>query len=410
MNNRQQSISSVKHNNLLYFLILISLLTGFTLGQYDTIEGGSFLYYLIMLPFMVVPLTKISQIIGNLFSGKVVYVTACSAISTVWSLINGDTSSAFLICFWLYIIAYMASDDSSLSVTALMKLFILILVAGIIIDKAFDTNFYGVFTPSNRDALLSGRISLYPNIGNTGFYAFAFFAIFTIDMAIAKKYWWILLVCLYFAVFSKVRSVEIAICIYLAFRYILTRYRVVSTGKVICLALLFIIVPLLLTNAYMLLYNLASNNELLTQIFFRGQGNLSADELEDQIFRPLAWLLHIDTFLDSNLLMGVGQTKLQSIIDNKLKYGDSIAFLTRLLAIYGLPAVLFVVQMFVWLKRHALERDYWACALFPAIFFLMMSWGAVFHPANGFSMLLMLILINGSSMIVAIPKKSAGRS
>ena len=127
--------------------------------------------------------------------------------------------------------------------------------------------------------------------------------------------------------------------------------------------------------------------------------NLSANALElSGILRPYLWKIHWDIFVQSPSGWGHPRRLDQLVCKDERCYAMAvtlISFLSRLLATYGLVSICFYAQMLVWLRRHIRAREAWACALFPAVVFLMMSWGAAFHPSTGFAMLVMLLLAWG---------------
>jgi hypothetical protein len=275
------------------------------------------------------------------------------------------------------------------------KLFIFLIVFGVLVDNFLDINYYGFLASKNFYENESHRLSLYPNIANSGFFAFIFFAMYSVNVGTARKYWWILAICVVIAAISRVRSIEIAMLLYLVSRFVLEKNKKLNPGWILALCVIFSASPLFVTSAYRLIYEFSSNNEFLLHLLFRGTSNLSSEGLDNQVFRPLVWVAHWNFFADSNFLMGVGPNKLSELVEESLPYGDSVGFLSRLLALYGLPSIFFFLQILLWLVNRVVQRDIWACALFPSIFFLMMNWGSVFHPSNGFALLLLIFLARG---------------
>ena len=74
---------------------------------------------------------------------------------------------------------------------------------------------------------------------------------------------------------------------------------------------------------------------------------------------------------------------------------STTSLLTRLLAVYGLPALLFVFYLVSRLQRLARERDVWACACFPALLLLIMQWGNIYHPTSAIGGIFFLIIALG---------------
>ncbi len=108
-------------------------------------------------------------------------------------------------------------------------------------------------------------------------------------------------------------------------------------------------------------------------------------------------------FWESPYLMGQGRNLAESASTSLINAGharsDSVSFVTRLLATYGLAAfglIVFVMERCIY---HARRDDIWGAAMVAMILFLMMSWGSLFHPTNGIYALAFLILGKGSQAI-----------
>jgi hypothetical protein len=389
---------SAYKESALFLLLAWSLTLSFFFGQDGEIERGSMFYFLVILPFLLVPLLHIRSVIFHL-AQKVLFISAFSLVSGLWSLINGEASAAFQLFFWAYVLAYISRSDAVISLNSFAKLFIFLIAFGLLVDIFLDINHYGFLASKNYYANESHRLSLYPNIANSGFFAFIFLALFSLNLNVARKYWWILVASLLIALISHVRSIQIAILLYLAFRFFLEINKNMSPRRMLFFSVIFAVLPLFLTNAYGVLYQLSTYSDFLLDFLFRGDSTLSGEGLDNQIFRPLVWAEHWNIFAESDFLMGVGPKQLSELVDLRLTYGDSVGFLSRLLALYGLPAILFFLQILYWLTSRASQRDTWACAMFPPTFFLMMTWGSAFHPSNGFAMLLLLILIRGRACV-----------
>jgi hypothetical protein len=76
------------------------------------------------------------------------------------------------------------------------------------------------------------------------------------------------------------------------------------------------------------------------------------------------------------------------------------AQLTRLLATYGFPSLLYSWYLISRLREIAKNRDVWAVACFPTILLLMMQWGSVFHPSDANGAIFLLIAIHGGQAFV----------
>jgi hypothetical protein len=82
----------------------------------------------------------------------------------------------------------------------------------------------------------------------------------------------------------------------------------------------------------------------------------------------------------------------------------------RLLVAYGVPGLLFSIYLIERLRRLALADDRWACACFPALFTLMMSWGSIFHPSDAMFVIFLLIMTKGTTGFASQEASSKGEA
>jgi hypothetical protein len=87
--------------------------------------------------------------------------------------------------------------------------------------------------------------------------------------------------------------------------------------------------------------------------------------------------------------------------------GGSEALPMRLLVAYGASGLVFLIYLVKRLRKFALSDDRWACACFPALFSLMMSWGGIFHPSEALFVIFLLIMTKGSGGFASQEPSSA---
>jgi hypothetical protein len=149
-----------------------------------------------------------------------------------------------------------------------------------------------------------------------------------------------------------------------------------------------------------LLYALQDNG-VVSALFLRGETNLSKDDILFQLYRPWLWATHLHLFLSSPAWMGWGSPEFyQSVLvatGPPLATTGSESLPTRLLAIYGIAGLFFTLYLVRLLRESDRRDDRWACACFPAVFFLLMNWGGIFHPTDAMFVLLLLMVTKGSA-------------
>jgi hypothetical protein len=229
------------------------------------------------------------------------------------------------------------------------------------------------------------------------------FLLLTREFSIARSHKFALFVCLYFLVFSFVRTVFIAAGLYLFLRFVFSGSRgkrprflfwaSLGTGVGFILAIAYI-VPIL---------EVLQQFPVLSRLLLRGQAELDPAAIYQQLYRPWLWSEHFLMFLSSPGRMGLGTFNFSEHVSFDLVPGlggDGAESLpTRLLAVYGLPSLFFAGYLVRELARLARARDAWGCACFPGILFMLMNWGSVFHPTNAFFVLFFIVLTRGASAL-----------
>jgi hypothetical protein len=225
------------------------------------------------------------------------------------------------------------------------------------------------------------------------------FMLLTRSFAIAQYNKVALFACLYFLLFSFVRTATIAAALYVLLRFAFSGTRgrspkflfwtTLGTTVAIHLAILNV-VPML---------DVLQQIPVVSRVLLRGKAELDIQEIYQQLYRPWLWSEHWKMFLSSPGLMGLGTFKFMDHVSYVLvpgSVGDGAESLpTRLLAIYGLPSLFFAGYLTSTLADLAKARDTWACSCFPGIIFILTNWGGVFHPTNVFFVLFFLVLTQG---------------
>jgi hypothetical protein len=280
-------------------------------------------------------------------------------------------------------------------------------LAGIALDLTSEINPWGLLPGRTADEYGIWRISFFPNIANTGILSLLLLMLLTRTARLARSHALVLGLALYFLALSFVRTAIIGAFVYLALHWWFGRpsYRPGPSGKRMAWTAGLIAVGLnLMIASSVIALAIAQEYQLLSRLLLRGESDLSADEIFQQLYRPWLWGQHLALFADSPLLMGHGSAEFQSLQTSELIEGHpgigSDALPTLLLSAYGLAGLCFTIFLFSVLRRAAARNDRWACALFPAVVLLMMNWGAVFHPTNAFFVLFLLMMARGSEGVI----------
>ena len=197
----------------------------------------------------------------------------------------------------------------------------------------------------------------------------------------------VILIAIYFLVFSFVRAALLSALIYAVLRWWFSRWELPRPRRMFWTALCVSLGFVALTAVAAKLLYLTQDFSWVSVLMLRGKTGLTVDDIAYQLYRPWLWDQQLNLFLSSPWLMGWGSADFYRLVAITIENPDAIiisagseALPTRLLVVYGLPGLLFSVYLFARLRKLAMADDRWACACFPALFSLMMSWGACSIP------------------------------
>lgn len=391
------SKKSTNYSVLIY--IALSSVVSLNVAQTEALEVGTFSYWVLIAIGLVFPVLYYKRILQSLL-GPAIPLTIFLAVSGLWSLGHLDIAAFRYLVLLIGITAWLSSNRVDINVSHLSKLYIFLVILGAIFSIAVnDYSRYGVIPGQSDPVFGAHRVSFFPNIGITGIYSLAMVLVLTVNREIAQKHRYALAVCVYFAVFSFVRTALIGILVYIALYFLYLRLNL-SPLKLF-LSSIFSAVAINLLVLYAPLYlGFLQNFELTSLIFTQGKTGLSQEELYAQIYRGLLWIEHLKIFESSPYLMGIGTFDFRQLVfgsNNPYEAGGggTESFFTRLLAIYGIPSFLLLYFFLKSFWKSCKARDLWAAAAFPSITLVMMSWGSAFHPTDALFVIYMLILIKG---------------
>jgi hypothetical protein len=263
---------------------------------------------------------------------------------------------------------------------------------------------YGIIPGLSGDEELWWRISLFPLVPESGFFSSIIILINLTKRRKSVFNYIMILLGLYFLIFSGIRSALIAT--FLSFLYHVISTRLAprsSTRKIILfyLCLLVFIISLLMSTLLTLLPT--AGNDFLNVFLFRSTEGLNSEtDVAKTVYRTWIWSEHLRIASD-NPIIGVGSFDFSNLARNEpikgLTGSGSEAFLTGLYARVGAP-VIFLVAFFGLTIGLRIKQSQAISPMVGIIFFVaMLAYGSFIVPYN-FVFLIMVGLIS------AIDKKS----
>jgi hypothetical protein len=379
----------------LLLFVCSSIALQMVLDQQDVIVRFSPIYWALVVPALVIPLWSAGQIIDAL-KGPAVAVLAFLICAGIFHSMRGDLRAVLQLILLVWVIAWCASDGVRISIGDLVIVFLASISLGILIGFTTDLNVWGVLPGNTYSDYGVWRVSFFPHVANTGILALIVFMFLTRDSVTALSYKLALLLCAYFLLFSFVRTVFVALALYLIAR-ILFRIANITRPAVLFSVSLVLAIGSNIAEMYAVpILEFVQRSQIASRLLLRGASGLDPTAIYQQLYRPWLWSEHFGMFASSPDWMGLGTFNFLDHASHNILPGlgaaGSESFPTRLLATYGLPTIFFLVYLILALGKVARAKDKWACACFPAIVFMMMNWGSVFHPSNAFFVLFFVML------------------
>lgn len=378
--------------------IVLALCVSMSISQYDGVEPGSLTYWMLILPAVVLPASGLKHLPRTLV-GPGFPLLALLLTAGLWHLGSGDRAAVLQLGLLVWVTAWVSSDATCLNVRHLVQIYLALVLIGILVSATTDLNGWGLIPGRTIETEGLWRVSFFPNIAYTGMLSLATIMVLTRNGLLASRYRFALLLAGYFLLFSFVRTALIAIIMYALLRWWFDRrpsparlyWGALSVGFGINLAVL----------ASPPIFHYLQEVDLISRLFLRGESQLTTEEIYQQLFRPWLWLEHFRQFWESPMLMGWGAFEFEdlkrvALIEGQ-EQGDTVSLLTRLLAAYGLPGLLFTIYLVSRLRAMANACDTWGAACFASVIFLTLQWGSVFHPTDGLFALFVLMAVRGQA-------------
>jgi hypothetical protein len=382
--------------------VTLSLFMGLLVHQTIAIERGSWQYYCFVAIAIVPPLFGLLDIVKSLLD-RCRLLLFFLLLAGSWQLLVGDTRAAAQLLLFVYVLTWLSTDRATLDTRDLAKLYVALIFAGMIILEFTTFNPYSL-VPGRAIAQFGvWRVSFFPNIAFSGILSLSMLLILTRDAKSARSHLVLIAVATYFLMFSFVRAAFLSALMYLMLRLWFVKWREPRPRLMFWIALC-VTLGFIAASAFSprLLYEM-QDYPWVSALLLRGKTNMTIGEIAYQLYRPWLWNQQLNLFVSSPWWMGWGSADFYELVSRTIKDPDTMlisagseALPTRLLVVYGVPGLLFTVYLVVRLRKLAFEDDRWACACFPALFTLMMSWGSVFHPVDALFVILLLIMTRGA--------------
>lgn len=381
--------------------VVLSMLVQISLGQEDKVEVNSPTYWMLVAPALIFPIFNYRKILNGLIAPQARLLLLFGMCAAAWHFSHGDMRAVSQLMLLVWVTAWVRGSRTPFLISDLVKLYVGLVLIGILIDVFTRMNVWGLLPGTTREDYGIWRVSFFPNIANTGMLSLFMILLLTRDRITMVRHPVALAISLYFLIFSFVRTAQIAVVLYLLMRLWCGVGRHPNKqGQYFWGAIIITITAHAFIAFSPFILDFAQNLPLVSRLFLRGEEGLTTQEIFEQAYRPWLWGQHLNIFASSPGLMGLGAFNFDDVIDQGLIFEHvdmgSESLPTRLLAAYGLPAFFFIGFIIGSLRRRAYLGDHWACACFPAVFLIMMNWGSVFHPTNAFFVLFFFILLHGS--------------
>jgi hypothetical protein len=391
-----------RRNRTILAYVCLSLLMGMLVQQTAGIERGSWQYLVYVAAAVALPLLSLPAIVRSLF-GRCWLLLLFLVWAGIWHLGSGDGRVVGQLLLFVFVMSWVSIDQAMLDTRDLVRLYVSLILIGMGVLSFTDLNSYSLIPGRALPDFGIWRVSFFPNVAYTGILSLVLLLILTRNSKVARAYPLLMIVATYFLVFSFVRAALLSALIYIVLRWWFSRWQMPQPKRMFWIALCVSLGFVALTAMSAKILYLAQNFSWISTLMLRGKMGLTVGEIDYQLYRPWLWGQQLKLFLSSPWLMGWGSADFYQLVARNVANPDAIiisagseALPTRLLMVYGLPGLLFAVYLFTRLHKLALVDDRWACACFPALFLLTMSWGSVFHPSDAIFVVVLLIMIRGS--------------
>lgn len=403
----------------------------FLIGEERIVVRGQPLYWAIVSPAVLLPMLRLRPTIENLLFGSARPLTLFGMISCGWFVARQDFNAVIPVVLFVWVAGWATRAEVRLRRAHLFALTLAFYGVACVVyfsqpefrtfpwmmvpsertraaeggpiaipnqqRSGLDLNVWGVLPGQTAPAYQPWRVSATPNIATSGIFSLLVLMVALSRIELRASSGLALVSTGYFAILSFVRSVFIGLGLFIVSVVLMRVLRNHRLRVAAAFALTAGVVLFVAFSPVLLFY--LQDFESVSRLLLRGQKGLSIADIARQAYRPWLWSEHVELFWQSPYLMGlgseIGATADTHVINDGNARSDSVSFLTRLLATYGLATIGIFWYLGKCCYEHARSDDIWGVAALSLITWLMMTWGSVFHPTNAIFVLSFLIVAKG---------------
>lgn len=430
--------------------VATSLAMALVIGQEQIIVKGDPLYWVLVIPAILFPTLRLRQTLENLLFGTARPLLAFGLLACGWFVIRQDLAAVFPALLFVWVAGWATRTEVRLRRSHLFALTLgfycvacvvyllqsdlagvpwlnvrveppraAVVAEGNSADVSpavralnapiaipsqqrdgLHLNAWGILPGQTALAFQPWRVSATPNIATSGVFSLFILIIVFSQLELRILSTVTLVSTSYFVVLSFVRAVFTGLGLFFVSLSLMKALPNVAWVRVAVAFVLTAGIMLFVALSPVVLFWL-QDSEVVSRLFLRGQTDMSIADIARQEYRPWLWGEHLKLFWSSPFLMGLGSelsaTANSHIVNEGQARSDSVSFLTRLLATYGMATIGIFWFFCQSCYRHASNNDTWAVAALVVMTFLMVVWGSVFHPTNGIFVLSFLIIARGKA-------------
>jgi hypothetical protein len=383
----------------LLFFAVVSCGVTLTLGQEDEILKGSPIYWALIISAMVPILSSVHRWVGSLVMESS-WVPLFFLMAAGWAAIIGDLEILLPLLFMSLSWIYSQCAAAHITSRAFAILFVALVFLGLAIKAFSDSNYYGVLPWMVTDPLANGRVSFAGNIGFAGMLSLLAFMVLVVSKDRSPIMVMALFLAVYFVVFSRVRTAMIGVVLFSVTYWLIRMKARPSASYLFFLAIIGTSIAIFAISFAPLVLERIGSSGVTAMYLLQGRDGLDADDIREQLYRPLLWAAQVQVFFSSPFLMGWGSATtamVETASANFLQGGDTVSFPTRLLSHYGLPALLFFYAALRALWRYSRKGDIASVCAWPVCVLVLLSWGSIFNPTSAVGTFFLILLFRGDS-------------
>lgn len=142
-------IRTIQNSKTLVLFITLSILVLLFIKQDEVVERNSIAYWLILLPALFLPLTKLQEVTYNIIF-KTWPLLLMFFIALIWSLFSNDTHILFRLSLFLIVLSWLEINSLTIKVKTLSSIYIMAILIAIFVYMFSDINHWGDYPRGYR--------------------------------------------------------------------------------------------------------------------------------------------------------------------------------------------------------------------------------------------------------------------